>query len=154
MAANPYLIPGTDCLKNKLGITDKDALEKAEADITAVRLALLILKPAPGKLDYNYLKEVHRSLFKGIYDWAGKERTVQTVKGFSRFEWPDNIQKEANKLFTELGSEDHLKNLERPVFIKRAAHYFSELNVIHPFPEGNGRAQRVLFDQIAKQSGH
>ena len=48
---------------NKLGITDKDALGKAEADITAVRLALLTLKPAPGKLDYNYLKEIHRFSF-------------------------------------------------------------------------------------------
>ena len=88
---------------NKLGITDKDALGKAEADITAVRLALLTLKPAPGKLDYNYLKEIHRSLFEGLYDWAGKERTVQTVNGFSRFEWPDNIK---NKL------RSYLLNLE------------------------------------------
>ena len=154
MTANPYLIPGTDCLKNLLGITDKDDLAKAEAEKTSARLAVLTLKADHGKLDYKHLKAIHKSLFEGIYDWAGKERTVQTVKGFSRFEWPENIQKEANKLFAELSEENYLKNMERSEFIERAAHYYSELNVIHPFPEGNGRAQQALFTQIAKEAGH
>jgi len=154
VADNPYLIPGTDCLQNELGITDKAVLAKVEADVTSARLAMLRSKPLPGKLDYHYLKTVHRTLFEGLYDWAGQERTIQTIKGISRFEWPENIETSANKLFAELGHENHLQQLIRPEFIERAAYYFSELNVIHPFPEGNGRAQRVLFDQIATESGY
>lgn len=154
MAFNPYLIPGTDCLQNKLGITEKTLLAEAEQKITVAKLAILDATPLQGKLDYPYFKAIHRFLFQDIYDWAGKERIFQTSKGISRFEWPERIQPEAQALFDELKKESHLQNVERPQFIQRAAHYFGELNVIHPFPEGNGRAQRVLFDQIARQAGY
>jgi len=153
VAVNPYLIPGTDCLHNKLGFTDKTLLAEAELEITSARLIALEANPIPGKFDYDHLKAIHLALFKDIYDWAGQERTVQTIKGITRFEWPEKIQPNANKLLNDLKAENHLQNLERTQFIQRAAHYFGELNVIHPFPEGNGRAQRVLFDQIAKGAG-
>lgn len=154
MASNPYLIAGTDCLKNKLGFTDRELLAKAEQEITSARLLALEANPLPGNLDYQYLKAIHFNLFRDLYDWAGKERTVQTVKGVSRFEWPERIGPQATLLFDELGKENNLQGMERESFIERAAHYFSELNVIHPFPEGNGRAQRVLFDQIARRAGY
>jgi len=154
VADSPYYIDGTDCLKNELGITDKDELAKAEDDITSARLALLKSNPLPGDISYQYLKEVHDYLFGGIYKWAGKERTFQTQKGTSRFDFPNNIEKNANKHLSQLNAENFLKDLERPEFIERAAHYFAELNAVHPFPEGNGRAQRVIFDKIAKDAGY
>jgi len=153
VTTNPYLILGTSCLHNKLGFTDKTLLAEAEQEITSARLIQLEANPLPGKLDYDHLKAIHHRLFSDIYDWAGEERSVQTVKGMTRFAWPDKIQSQANTLFTSLKNENYLQHMERVQFIQRAAHYFGELNVIHPFPEGNGRAQRVLFNQIARKAG-
>jgi len=154
VADSPYYISGTDCLKNLLGTTDKDKLAKFEDRVTARRIAKLKENPLPGKLDYSYFKAIHKNLFDGIYEWAGKERNIQTEKGVYRFEWPDKIESSANKLFGELAKENNLEGLKRDEFIKRAAYYYAELNVVHPFPEGNGRAQRTLFDQVASRAGY
>lgn len=79
------------------------------------------------------MKDIHKNFFQDIYDWAGQERTYQTQRGGHRFEWPEKIEKEANRLLSDLKDEDHLKDLDRANFIKRAALYFGELNVIIRF---------------------
>jgi len=154
VADNPYYIAGTECLKNLFGISDEDLLAALENDVTSTRLAKLKVTPLPGKLDYNYFKDIHKNLFDGIYEWAGKERSIPTEKGISRFQWPAQIESSAVKLFNELASENNLKGLGRDDFIKRAAHYCAEFNFVHPFPEGNGRSQRVLFCEIASRADY
>lgn len=51
-------------------------------------------------------------------------------------------------------SEDHLRGLPRAKFVDRLTHYFAEVNAIHPFREGNGRAQRAFFRQLCRDVGH
>jgi len=75
-ASNPYLIPGSDFLKNKLGFTDSALLTKAGQEITSAKLLALEVNPWPGALNYQYLKTIRFNLFQDLYDWAGKERTV------------------------------------------------------------------------------
>jgi len=152
MSDTHYYIEGTDCLKNKLGLTDSKKLEKKEYAIVTRKVTELEAKPLPGKIDYSYFKAIHKALFQDIYEWAGKERDIQTEKNI-RFELPKKISITADKLFAELKNENNLSGLDRSGFINRAAHYFGELNVVHPFPEGNGRAQRALFDKLAKDAG-
>lgn len=99
------------------------------------------------------LKNIHFYLFQDVYEWAGELRTVDISKGATRFATWSRIEPEAQKLFRELEQEGFLKGLSDSEFVARLAHSFWELNVIHPFREGNGRAQRVLFERIAINAG-
>ena len=56
-------------------------------------------------------------------------------------------------VFAELGAEGYLRKLARNAFVGRLAHYYAEVNAIHPFREGNGRAQRAFLAQLARDAG-
>lgn len=64
------------------------------------------------------------------------------------------IEPEARKLFTRLAQQDHLTTLTREPLIAAVAEFYGDLNVIHPFREGNGRAQRLLFEHIVVNCGY
>lgn len=78
---DPYLILGTNVLRNLVGATDKDALAAAENDLCSARAAILRenLPPAEGTLEQ--LRRIHRFLFQDVYDWAGEIRTIDMGKG-------------------------------------------------------------------------
>lgn len=65
-----------------------------------------------------------------------------------------HIEREANALFARLQKEDCLLGLPTPQFVERIADYYCELNVIHPFRDGNGRAQRLFFELLAINAGY
>jgi cell filamentation protein len=148
---DPYVDSQTGTLRNLLGITDPAVLEQIEADLTLVKAFLLMEDPVPGDYDLAHLQAFHRELFGDIYDWAGELRTV----GISRTEpfcLPQHIEASAADIFSALRAERWLRGLERPAFVERFAHYLGEVNAIHPFREGNGRAQRAFFGQLAKEA--
>lgn len=153
MSADPYLIPGTDTLRNKAGITDRATLDNFEREVTTARSFELIANPIDGNLDYDHLKDIHQHLFQDVYEWAGKPRTIGISKGGHQFEWSERLQRSADKIFGELAGEDYLKGLDRGQFVDRAAHYLNEINVLHPFREGNGRSQRAFMDHVAEDTG-
>lgn len=148
----PHLITGTNVLRNKLGITDADELEEAERIITerAAEKFTFILPP----YTLTTLCDIHHSLFSDIYEWAGKIRTVDISKDRTRFCNFSRIVPEANKLFSQLEKSDFLVDLNREELIESAAELYGEINVVHPFREGNGRAQRLLFEHIIINTGH
>ena len=148
-----YCYPGTDVLRNKLGIHDSDELSSAEAGITLLRIMDLARNPVAGKFDSDHLREIHRRLFSDIYDWAGEYRTVEISKGLP-FCYCANIQTSLDSLFSELRSEQYLRTVaDRETMVCRLAYYLVELNVIHPFREGNGRVQRKFLEQLAEEAG-
>lgn len=149
-STNPYLYPGTDVLRNKLGLRDGVALRLAEYTYTRVRSRNMPTFPMTAQ---GYLA-THRHLFQDFYNWAGKPRTVTLAKGASTFAFPHAIQSSLEKQFADLAAEDNLRGLFPEAFAAGAAHYISELNVIHPFHEGNGRATRLHLQQLAAQAGH
>ena len=153
-ADDVYCIPGTAVLKNKAGITDQEQLDEFEGDFTAIRLLELTQNPVEGSFDLAHLCKIHQYLFQDVYEWAGEVRTVDIIRGDSRFCNVRHIQSYSNTVFSALAAEKYLVNLEPKVFANRLAHYLSEINAIHPFREWNGRVQRLFISQLAKQTGY
>ena len=139
-------------LVNKLGITDEASLELAEIELTQERIEQY--EPNVNDISLPALQQIYRYLFQDIYGWAGELRTVDIAKGSTRFVNASRIEPEAKKLFQQRGQDDNLVGLPRDMLVGRLDHYYCELNVIHPFRDGNGRAQRLLFEVIAINAGY
>ncbi|OAN11570.1 cell filamentation protein Fic [Photobacterium jeanii] len=148
---DPDCYPDSTVLINKLNITDEEQLALAERDFTRVRAEHF--EPDFSHLTFDYLLNIHFTLFQDLYTWAGKIRHVDITKGETRFCHFMNIEREAERLFKELEQEDGLQGLAFDNFIERISHYYCELNVIHPFREGNGRVQRIFFEMLAINAG-
>ena len=147
-----YCYPGSDLLINKLGLTDEAGLEAAEVELTQARIEQF--KPDFDDISLSALCGIHRFLFQDIYEWAGELRTVDISKGSTRFANVSRVEPDADKLFRALAQEGYLVGLPREQFVAKLAHYYCELNVVHPFRDGNGRAQRVLFEVISINAGY
>jgi len=152
MPEDPYSDPATGVLYNKLGLVTAADLEAAEREITHAALILLDESPVSPSYDLPHLREIHKRIFGDIYEWAGQIRTVAIAKG-AVFCLPQYIDSSAATIFRELHEEDCLRGLRRDAFVGRLAYYLGEVNALHPFREGNGRAQRVFFRQLARDAG-
>lgn len=148
-----YCYPNSYVLKNKLNITDAKAFSVAEREITSITLLQLVEYPVKGNLDFNHLKKIHEEIFTDIFDWAGQVRTVNISKG-NMFCFNEYIENSAGDLFKELRSEKYLQMTNPNEICKRLSYYLGEINVIHPFREGNGRTQRVFINYLAKVAGY
>jgi len=151
---DPYLIEGTECLKNRKGITDVSQLEQAEREDTYNNIRYVQKQRSPYSLET--MRYIHKTLFSSLYEWAGEIRSVGIWKGATRFCAPERIEKEALKLFFELNQDLFEKgkywNLIEAA--DRLSYHYGELNILHPFREGNGRTQRILFEFIAQDIGY
>jgi len=148
-----YVYPGTEVLRNELGIRDPDELRRVESDLTYWRALRLATTPIPGDYDLAHLRARHRALFVGLYAWAGQLRTVRIAKA-DVFCLPQFIESSAAEIFNRLTRERHLVGLARDAFVDRLGAYLGDVNALHPFREGNGRAQRVFFGQLANEAGY
>jgi cell filamentation protein len=152
MPEDPYADPLTGVLHNRLGLSAAGELEVAEREITHAALIFLKESPVPPSYDLRHLCAIHRRIFGDIYDWAGQLRTVAIAKG-SWFCLPRYIESSAVESFRALHGESLLRGLPRDVFTERLTYYLGEVNAVHPFREGNGRAQRAFFEQLASDAG-
>lgn len=148
---DPYTYNGTDVLINKFDIKDPAVLEEAEKEFTALAATGIHFKEPP--YNFDYFCNIHKTLFGDLFDWAGKIRTIDISKGSTRFCACSFIEREAKKIFKRLEEENHLAGLDKNSFIAKLAEYYCDINVIHPFREGNGRAQRILFEHICIHNG-
>ncbi len=129
-------------LENKLGITDSADLAREEELISKKRAAelfensILDSLPAGG---FSTLQAIHQYLFGDIYDFAGKLRTVNLAKGGFRFA-PLVYLEAALENFDKMPQSDFDRIIEKYV----------EMNVAHPFREGNGRSTRIWLDHVLK----
>ena len=151
---DPYCYPGSDVLRNLFDLRNEVDLARAEAKITVLRLDQLRQRPVSGKFDLDHLQRIHRHIFRDVYLWAGELRTVSMSKGESLFCRHEFIAAEGERIFAQLRGENSLRGQAKDLFCERLAFYFGEINALHPFREGNGRAQRVLLESIAKQAGY
>ena|ERR1700730_14421695 len=76
------------------------------------------------------------------------------AKGNSFFARPEHIRAELQKLFHQLAGEQYLRGNDSKGFCQRAAHYLGEINALHPFRGGNGRAQREFIRELAVESSY
>jgi cell filamentation protein len=146
---DPYLLPGTSCLRNKLGIDHPGELAAVEFQAAMVQDVELARQTLPGAHDLAHLRAFHRKLFGDVYDWAGEIRTVDIRKGGPWFCRPHFIEERLRDVFEGLKSEKWLQGLALEYFVERLAYYYGEINAIHPFREGNGRTQRAFLRQLA-----
>jgi len=129
-------------LDNKLGITNQVELAKAEEKIGKTKAKRLYDSGDINELEigtYKGLKEIHKYLFKDIYDFADKTRTVNISKGNFRF---------APVMYLEV-SLQHIDAMPQSTIEEIVAKYV-EMNIAHPFREGNGRSTRIWLDLILK----
>ena len=129
-------------LENKLGITNSTELAREEERISKKKAVELfesgsLDKLAPGR--FASLQAIHKALFEDIYDFAGELRTVNLAKGNFRF---------APLMYLEaaLGNIDKMPQSTFDEIIEK----YVEMNIAHPFREGNGRSTRLWFDQMLK----
>ncbi|MDY5806961.1 MAG: Fic family protein [Lachnospira sp.] len=129
-------------LENKLGLTSSADLAREEERISKKKAVELFEK---GILDdlpagkFSTLQVIHKYLFEDIYDFAGKIRTVNIAKGNFRF---------APLMYIEAAIEniDKMPQLSFDEIVEK----YVEMNIAHPFREGNGRSTRIWLDHILK----
>ena len=130
-------------LENKLNITDQVELNKAEEKISKIKAKKLF---DSGKIEkikvgtFAGLKQIHKYLFEDIYDFSGKLRTVNIAKGNFRFA-PVMYLAQSLKQIDKMPQSNFDEIVEKYV----------EMNVAHPFREGNGRSTRIWLDLIFKK---
>ena len=130
-------------LENKLGITESAELARTEEKISKQKAVKLF---ESGYLDtlqagtFASLAEIHRYLFEDIYDFAGKLRTVNLAKGNFRF---------APLMYLEasIANIDQMPQSDFDEIVEK----YVEMNIAHPFREGNGRSMRIWLDLMLKQ---
>ena len=148
-----YCYPGTNVLKNKLNIRNLDVLHEAERDYSAVRHAEIATQGVTGDFSLKHLCSIHKQLFKDIYTWAGKIRTVDISKG-TIFCLVQFIEMQFDDLYRKLRKENFLADItDKKEMSIRLAYYLGELNMIYPFREGNGRTQRIYIEQLCINNG-
>lgn len=151
---DPYCYPGSSVLRNKLDIRDAQMLADVDSLYSQKRLAELYTDhPVAGQFGFTHLLRIHRFIFQDVYSWAGQIRTVRIHKGQTTFAYPEYIKSEAGRIFSALRQEKFLDGLPLPVLIERLSWYVGELNVLHPFREGNGRALRAWLRALLLQQG-
>ena len=151
---DPYCYPGSTVLRNKLAIRDEKLLAEVESLYSQKRLTDLYTQPVvKGRLGFSHLSRIHAYIFQDLYDWAGEVRTVRIHKGQTTFAYPEHIHTEAKRIFGRLQQEQYLQGLPQDKLLDRITWYVSELNVLHPFREGNGRALRAWLRQLGLHNG-
>lgn len=149
-----YCYEGTDILINKFDLKDKKVLENLETTLTYERLTMLYDQPIHGAFGLKHLQKIHKFIFQDIYPFAGELRDEQIQKGNTPFAHPMFLSNYASDIFRQLKSDKHLKGLEYHGFVEKMSYYFAEVNMLHPFREGNGRTQREFFRVLALKNGY
>lgn len=129
-------------LKNKLGLTNSTDLAREEERISKKKAVELFEKGVLDSLPsgkFSTLKAIHKYLFSDIYDFAGQLRTVNLAKGSFRF---------APLMYLEAALKN-IDSMPQSTFDEIVEKYV-EMNIAHPFREGNGRSTRIWLDHMFK----
>lgn len=130
-------------LENKLGITNSIELAKEEERITKIKAIELFENKILDKIEvgtYKGLAEIHKYLFEDIYEFAGEMRKENISKNNFRFASAMYLEEALNKI-------DKMPQSNFDEIVEK----YIEMNVAHPFREGNGRSTRIWLDMILKK---
>lgn len=130
-------------LKNKLGIEDPMELAREEERITKIKAIKLFETGILNNFDvgaFSGLAQIHKYLFEDVYDFAGKIRTENISKSNFRFASAMYLE-EALKQIDKMPQSNFDEIIEK----------YIEMNIAHPFREGNGRSTRIWLDMILKK---
>ncbi len=153
VAQDHYCYPRANTLINLLDIRDSEELDEAEVAFSEHRyLEYSSLVSVLEDFDIGHFRHLHWVLFQDLYGWAGEDRDVDISKGNTRFCHCFFIERE---LIRQLERIPQLRECsDRNAFIRCVADIFCEINIIHPFREGNGRATRFFFEELVFVAGY
>jgi len=142
-----YCYPNSEVLINNRNIKDTKVLADVERMISTYNLSRLHVEPLKGNFDVKHYMKLHKFMFGELYPFAGEIRSENMQKGSTLFcrpeyihQYLDSVLKKMNQLIEKVTNEEELLDL--------LAYCYSEINVIHPFREGNGRTQREFFREF------
>ena len=142
---NSKYIDENNVLKNKINATTLIELEKQERIITNYKLAELYMRENNGNFDVQHYLNIHKFLFEDIYDFAGEIRSENIAKTIP-FCLPNLIYSNLKNTL-ENAKRDSLRITNEEELIEFLADYYAQIDIIHPFREGNGRCEREFFRQ-------
>lgn len=147
---DPYLEPATKILKNIPNLKTIAQLEEYESLVFQANFPEALETALNSSPDLDLWKDIHRICFKDIYEWAGNIRTIRVSKGTTVFAYPEHIENASQKIFDQYQVLADFGGLT----LEKIADTIGELNVIHPFREGNGRTLRILLEAMCAKIGH
>lgn len=142
--SSKYLSNGV--LINKLGLETEEELNKAERMITSYKLAKLYINPGKQTFDVNHYLAIHKFLFEDIYYFAGEIRSENIAKRIP-FCLPNFIYQELDRVLSNALKKVNTIDT-RDKLLVFITELYSELDIIHPFREGNGRCEREFIRQF------
>lgn len=146
--------PGTTILINKFDIRDEAQLTEIEIVLVTTRTTEWEISPKRNDFSFEHYKAVHNYLFSELYEWAGRVRTVNISKKGAQFCPAENIEALAAQIFARLKYQNYLRNMPHKDFIDAVSDFYNATNYLHPFREGNGRAQRLFISQLVRSAGY
>ncbi len=146
--------PDTTVLINKLDIRNQKMLNVAELRIV-ISMTMKIEKEIKfNNVDFNFYKNLHKQLFDDLYEWAGTVRNINISKKGTVFCNSDDIERIGKLKFDRLKSLNFLKNTPKDQFLDELTELYHDLNMLHPFREGNGRTLRLFITLLVRNAGH
>lgn len=141
----------------------KEFNTELEYRITKARTVYLEKNPIDGDYDLEHLSKIHKKIFNGLYDFAGKVRDSEISKfavdpesgdiEIGHFLKQSQIVNEFSKFSLKANELRHLKGVNKEQFVDGFTKLYAQINEIHPFSEGNGRATKLIMQQLAHDVG-
>lgn len=156
---DPYLIPGTQVLRNRFNLSTQEDLDEAEGNFAALRLRELAQKPIPGDYGVRHYLSFHRYIFQDLYDWAGEPRKMNIMKeepalGGLSIEYTDypDIRKALSATLRAMRRRPW-ERYDIDGLSRWFSHDLAALWKIHAFREGNTRTTIHFCCQFADERG-
>lgn len=148
-----YTYKNSNVIKNKLNITDEKLLVDKERKLVKEKIKNMDKSFAFFEYNEDEFKGLHKYLFGDIYDFAGEYRLENITKENFKFSLYEYIDENIKKIFSRINLKEYSK-LSYEELLKEMSHLLTELNVLHPFREGNGRTIRVFISKLLEELGY
>ena len=146
--------PNTTVLINKLGIQDQSELNSVERQFVLLKSSQAEQETIFKNIDFNFYKELHKQLFGDLYEWAGTVRSMNISKKGTIFCNFEDIERIGTLKFQRLAEQNYLKGLTKSKFIDELTEFYHDMNMLHPFREGNGRTLRLFITLLVRNAGY
>lgn len=146
--------PNTTVLINKFNIQNQKELDAVERQIVLLKSVQIEKETIWGNIDFDFYRSLHGQLFNVLYDWAGTIRNINISKKGTVFCDYQDIERIGLLKFKRLSEMNFLKNMDRNRFLDELTELYHELNMLHPFREGNGRTLRLFIVLLVRNAGY